>query len=87
MGMTEDVPATGKGVKRDRWSSRTTFILAGIGAAVGLGNIWRFPYLNYRWGGGAFLIPYVVAKVFMGIPLLQAELALGALCLPVALEY
>jgi neurotransmitter:Na+ symporter, NSS family len=86
MGTTENVPTTGKGVKRDRWSSRTTFILAGVGAAVGLGNIWRFPYLNYKWGGGAFLIPYMVAKVFMGIPLLQAELALGVLRSPTALK-
>jgi neurotransmitter:Na+ symporter, NSS family len=62
---------------RERWSSRTIFLFAAIGSAVGLGNIWRFPYLTYKFGGGAFLIPYLLALFVLGIPLLILEFALG----------
>jgi NSS family neurotransmitter:Na+ symporter len=62
---------------RMRWSSRTVFLLAAIGSAVGLGNVWRFPYLTYKFGGGAFLIPYLIALFVIGIPLLMLEFALG----------
>ena len=53
------------------------FIMAAIGSAVGLGNIWRFPYVCYQNGGGAFLIPYFVALFTVGIPLLMVEFAIG----------
>jgi len=59
------------------WGSRMGFILAAIGSAVGLGNIWRFPYLAYENGGGAFLIPYLVALFTAGIPLLILEFGIG----------
>ncbi|MEO0824379.1 MAG: sodium-dependent transporter [Cyanobacteria bacterium J06635_15] len=62
---------------RQRWSSRTVFVLAAIGSAVGLGNVWRFPYLAGKYGGGAFLIPYLVALLLVGIPLLMLEFAIG----------
>ncbi|HEB84764.1 MAG TPA: sodium-dependent transporter, partial [Bacteroidetes bacterium] len=62
---------------RDRWRSRTRFILAAVGCAVGLGNIWRFPYIAYTSGGGAFMIPYLVALVTAGVPLLLLEFAVG----------
>ena len=62
---------------RARWSSRVTFILAAIGSAVGLGNVWRFPYLTYKFGGGAFLVPYLAALFVVGIPLLMLEFAIG----------
>ncbi|MGL4357556.1 MAG: sodium-dependent transporter, partial [Cetobacterium sp.] len=55
---------------REQWSSKMGFIIAAIGSAVGLGNIWRFPYVVYSNGGGAFLIPYFVAIFTAGIPLL-----------------
>ena len=61
----------------EHWDSRTAFILAAIGSAIGLGNIWRFPYIAYRYGGGAFIIPYFVALFTAGIPLLILEFALG----------
>jgi len=59
------------------WSSRTMFILAVVGSAVGLGNIWRFPYVAYENGGGAFLIPYFIALLTAGIPLLILETGVG----------
>lgn len=62
---------------RERWSSRTIFLFAAIGSAVGLGNIWRFPYITYKFGGGAFLIPYIISLFVVGIPLLMLEFALG----------
>jgi len=65
-------------MSRQVWSSRTVFLLAAIGSAVGLGNLWRFPYIAYKNGGGAFLVPYFVALLTAGIPLLLAEYAMGA---------
>lgn len=62
---------------RESWSSRPAFILAAVGAAVGFGNIWRFPALAYEYGGGAFFIPYLLALFLFGLPLLLLELALG----------
>ena len=62
---------------RDKWSSRSAFILASIGSAVGLGNAWRFPGLAAKHGGGAFLLVYIVAMLFLGIPLLQMEIAMA----------
>ncbi len=62
---------------RGSWSSKTGFLLAIIGSAVGLGNIWRYPYMLYKYGGGAFLIPYFVAIIIAGIPLLILEYTLG----------
>ncbi len=61
----------------NQWGSRLGFILATIGSAVGLGNIWRFSYVTYENGGGAFLIPYFIALVTTGIPLLILEFSFG----------
>ena len=63
--------------KRSQWGTRVGFILAAIGSAIGLGNIWRFPYMAYDNGGGAFLIPYFFALFTAGIPLLIMEMGLG----------
>lgn len=63
--------------KHEAWSSRRTFLLAAIGSAIGLGNIWRFPYITGVNGGGAFVIIYCLCIVIVAIPLLMAELAIG----------
>ncbi len=63
--------------QREQWNSRASFILAAVGSAVGLGNVWRFPYVAYESGGGAFLIPYFVALFTAGIPMLILEMGLG----------
>lgn len=74
--------ASGRGAKvsaakRGAFSGRNAFIFAAIGSAVGLGNIWRFPYIAYSNGGGAFMIPYIVALLTAGIPLLFLDYAIG----------
>ncbi|KAF7660662.1 hypothetical protein LDENG_00276980 [Lucifuga dentata] len=66
--------------ERGNWNSKTEYILSMIGYAVGLGNIWRFPYLTYKNGGGAFLIPYFLMLVVCGIPLFFLESCFGQFC-------
>lgn len=63
--------------RRETWSGQTAFLLAAIGSAVGLGNIWRFPGVAYTNGGGAFLVPYLIALLVIGIPVLLLDYALG----------
>ncbi|NLM29835.1 MAG: sodium-dependent transporter [Methanomicrobiales archaeon] len=62
---------------RERWSSTLGFIIASIGSAVGIGNIWRFPYIVGANGGGAFLIPYLISVLLFGLPLMVLEFAIG----------
>jgi len=64
-------------VKQEGWSSRTAFILAAVGAAVGLGNIWRFPTLAGENGGGAFVLVYIACVVLIGLPLVLSEVLIG----------
>ena len=64
-------------VSRGEWSSKMGFILAAAGSAIGLGNIWRFPYVAGENGGGAFVLVYIVFVVIIGLPYMFAELALG----------
>ncbi len=62
---------------KNEWGSNLSFVLAMVGSAVGLGNIWRYPYVLYSNGGGAFYIPYIVAVLLMGVPFLILEYGVG----------
>lgn len=83
-----------KSPERGQWANKTEFILSCIGLSVGIGNIWRFPYLAYQNGGGAFLLPYIILMVLVGKPMYFMEVAVGQFtslgpmsiwrCLPIA---
>ena len=62
---------------QNQWNSRIAFLLSMLGAAVGLGNIWRYSYVVYSHGGGTFFIPYLIAILIMGIPFLVLEYGIG----------
>jgi NSS family neurotransmitter:Na+ symporter len=69
--------ASSGGVTHPQWSSRLAFILAATGSAVGLGNIWKFPYITGENGGGAFVLVYLLCILVVGLPILAAEILLG----------
>ncbi|MBW2000109.1 MAG: sodium-dependent transporter, partial [Deltaproteobacteria bacterium] len=60
-----------------KWSRDLFFILACVGAAVGVGNLWRFPYMAYENGGGAFLFPYIICLLLVGVPITLLEIGMG----------
>ncbi|KAF5269733.1 hypothetical protein FQA39_LY08656 [Lamprigera yunnana] len=64
-------------IERGSWSNKLDFLFSCISLSVGLGNVWRFPYLCYKNGGGAFLITYIIAMLFCGIPIFFQEVSIG----------
>ncbi len=65
------------GVKHEHWGSSFGFIMAAVGSAIGLGNVWRFPYITGENGGGAFVLVYLLCIALVGLPVMLAELAIG----------
>jgi NSS family neurotransmitter:Na+ symporter len=68
---------TQENTQHTQWSSRSAFLMATIGAAVGLGNLWRFPYIAGENGGGAFVLVYLACLVLVAIPIVVAEMTIG----------
>ena len=62
---------------RENWSSNMGFILAATGSAIGLGNLWKFPFITWENGGGAFVLVYLVCIAAVGLPIMMAELLIG----------
>jgi len=63
--------------EREQLASRLGFILVSAGCAIGLGNVWRFPYITGRYGGAAFVIVYLIFLAIMGLPIMVCEFAMG----------
>ncbi|KAL6063655.1 hypothetical protein STEG23_010660, partial [Scotinomys teguina] len=76
-GTRPEDEAEGKPPQREKWSSKIDFVLSVAGGFVGLGNVWRFPYLCYKNGGGAFLIPYFIFLFGSGLPVFFLEVIIG----------
>ncbi|XP_059488037.1 sodium-dependent proline transporter-like [Neocloeon triangulifer] len=70
-------PSLASVAERGNWGNRWEFLLSCVGLSVGIGNVWRFPYLAYQNGGGAFLIPYIIMLALAGKPMYFLELAIG----------
>ena len=63
--------------EREKFGSRLGFILISAGCAIGLGNVWRFPYITGEYGGGAFVLMYLIFLVILGLPIMAMEFAVG----------
>ena len=72
-----NVPSDDERPQRGTWTNQVEFFLSCLAYAVGIGNVWRFPYMCYKNGGGVFLIPYLVMLFLAALPMFYLELALG----------
>ena len=77
MATPSKAPSVPSSAASQRWSSRWLFVLAAAGSAVGLGNIWKFPYIAGENGGGAFVLIYLVCIAAVGIPIMVSEVLMG----------
>ena len=68
---------TEKSIKREQWGTKLGFVLAAVGSAVGLGNLWGFAYRSSQGGGGAFVLLYILVVLLVCLPIFVAEFALG----------
>ncbi|KAH6926520.1 hypothetical protein HPB50_019278 [Hyalomma asiaticum] len=66
--------------RKGKWASNLEYVCSCIGYSVGLGNLWRFPYVAYKHGGSAFLLPYVIINLLIGRPIYYLELLMGQFC-------
>ena len=64
-------------MERERLGSRLGFILLSAGCAIGVGNVWKFPYMTGQYGGGAFVVIYLLCLILLGVPVMTMEFALG----------
>lgn len=64
-------------MKREKFSSRLGFVLISAGCAIGLGNVWRFPYITGQYGGAAFVIIYLIFLAILGLPIMTMEFSVG----------
>merc|ERR1711936_775034 len=71
MDSSSDVTVNG----RQKWTKSHEFVFALAGCAIGLGNVWRFPYLCYKYGGGSFMVAYLFFLIIVGVPMLMLDLA------------
>ena len=62
---------------RENWSSNFGFVLAATGSAIGLGNLWKFPFITWKNDGGAFVLIYLICIIAVGLPIMMAELLVG----------
>ena len=62
---------------RGQWSGRLGFVLAASGSAIGLGNLWKFPYITWQNNGGAFVLVYLLSILLIGLPIMMAEIMIG----------
>ena len=85
--INEDPTIVKETKERDEWDNNCSFFLSALGFAVGLGNVWRFPYIAYKNGGGTFLIPYFIILFVVGLPLFFMEFVIGQYMKSGTVEY
>merc|ERR1712180_587090 len=75
-GATESSDSLNQNTNRDKWTHSHEFVFAVAGCAIGLGNVWRFPYLCYKYGGGSFMVAYLFFLIIVGVPMLMLEVTI-----------